>query len=126
LFKERIRLTKAQARRVELENASREGTARDLAGQDAVVNAAIMHLFLRLRPVATWLYAELTQRAADDTDPRAVAGAVQNWIIAARAEIEAELRQPTERARQRGYPIGGYDDLQRLLGKRDGEPDESA
>lgn len=127
LRRERIALMKAQRRRIELDNSVREGAETDLSFQDTIIAAVSIWWFLHIRPIATWLFEDLRRRGVkDDT---IIAGEVQGWLIALRAEGEENLKAAAAKARRQGVIIGGYDDLARLIGGEsntsDDSPDES-
>ena len=112
---ERIALLRAQTRRVQLDNARKETTDRDVDEQEAAVSTFARHLLLRLRPLGDWLFQELQDRG--HTDAREVAGTAVNWIIGDRAEIEAEVLTALAEARRRGVMISSNDDLLKMIGR---------
>lgn len=116
LLQERIRLTKAQARRLEIENAMSEGTKQNLDAQETITSTMAIHLFARISPMSTWLYGELGEHGVDGSASTIIAGTAHNWLIGARAKVEREMLQVVERSRRRGFPIQDYTDMQRLLG----------
>lgn len=116
LHDERLGLIRAQRRRIELQNAAREGTTETFRWQDAAVSVVCAHFFLRLRPIAGWLHAELQGRLPGN-EARSVAGEVGNWLVGTRAAIEAEVKEAATILRREGTLLTDYDELQRALGR---------
>lgn len=121
LRQQRIGLLRAQRRRIELDNQRSEGSGADFAWQDAAIGALACEWYLRLRPVATWMYEALTK--AGVANAQVPAGELQNWLIALRVEIEGDLKAAAVEARRREITITSYEDLLRVMGRAESEFD---
>jgi hypothetical protein len=117
LREERIKLVRAQRRRLELQNEATEASEADFAFQDTMISTLTMYWHLQSRQVAGWLYGELSMREPIKHEARAIAGAVENWLIALRSETDIELRAAAAKSRRDGRVIANFDDLHRFLGK---------
>ncbi|RWH32219.1 hypothetical protein [Mesorhizobium sp.] len=123
LRREKIALIRAQRRRIELENATKEGTAGEIAYQDAVVAVVCSWWYLHIRPVATWLYDDL--RLRNVADGKVIAGQVQEWLISLRHEGEELLLAAADKARRSGIIISNDNDLAALLSRSSPGEDEA-
>lgn len=112
---ERLKLIRAQRRRIELSNERAEATSQQLDSQDALVSAISAAWFLGIRPVADWLHDELTRRG-HGKDARIIAGTVNNWLIGLRAECEKSIRTAAETARRQGTIISSASEIAKLSG----------
>lgn len=120
LRRERVALVKAQTRRIELENASKEGTEAMLDWQDALIDQLSHYWKLRIQPVSSWMYAELQGRL--DGDEAAVAcGELANWLIGLRNEIEKDLKSAAAKMRKTGTLAKDYWEIERLVGRNEGD-----
>ncbi len=117
---ERVRLIQAQARRIEIENAAKEGTAETLDWQDTQIDLLCHYWSLRAQPVSSWLHAEL-QGHVDGDVARAVCGQVANWLIGLRKEIERDLKNAAAKMRKTGTLARDFYDLERLTGRSEGD-----
>lgn len=120
LRRERVALVKAQTRRIELENAAKEGTAEVLDWQDATIDMLAHYWALRAQPVSSWLHAELQGRMDGDT-ARVVCGQVANWLIGIRKEVESDLKRAAAKMRSTGTLARDYWELGRLIGRNEGD-----
>ncbi|RUV41403.1 MULTISPECIES: hypothetical protein [unclassified Mesorhizobium] len=121
---EKIALIRAQRRRIELENAAKEGTAGEIAYQDAVIAVVCSWWHLHIRPLATWLQDDL--RARNVADSNVIAGTVQGWLISLRHEGEELLLAAADKARRSGIIITTDNDLAALLSRSSTGEDEAA
>ncbi|PBB77903.1 hypothetical protein CK218_27765 [Mesorhizobium sp. WSM3879] len=121
---EKIALIRAQRRRIELENATREATAGEIAYQDAVVAVLCCWWHLHIKPIATWLHDDL--RARNVADAKVIAGNLQNWLISLRAEGEELLLAAADKARRSGIIISSDNDLAALLSRSSPGEDAAA
>ncbi|TGS89475.1 hypothetical protein EN817_03805 [Mesorhizobium sp. M3A.F.Ca.ET.174.01.1.1] len=124
LRKEKIALIRAQRRRIELENATKEATAGEIAYQDAVIAVVCSWFYLHVRPVATWMHDDL--QARNVADAKVIAGNLQNWLISLRAEGEELLLAAADKARRSGIIISNDNDLAALLSRSSPGEDEAA
>jgi hypothetical protein len=119
---EKLALVRAQRRRVELDNAQRQGTDQDLTWQDRMIEAVGLVWMLEMRRVADWTYVELAKRNIAEAVP--IAGTVQAWITSLRIEIAGKLRAAAAEARRREMKITRADDLLQLIGTSKSEVEQ--
>jgi hypothetical protein len=117
LRQERIALMKAQRRRIELDNASREATAGEFDFQDAVISVLSAYWSMNARRISTALHEELVKRPGMGGYAVDIAGIVHQWIIGSRVEIEDELKRAAAEGRKRGIGLASFDTLLELITK---------
>lgn len=117
----RLRLLKAQAQRLELQNAATADAQAGLDWQAAVADVLCHFVRLRLQPLPTWLFNELSDKL-DGQQAREVAGTASQWLVGALAEAEQAIADGTARMRARGIIVTSHDDFARIVA---GEPIDS-